>query len=366
MALDRALPGGPGGGGGGGLDQPRVFYFGSTGGGVWKTTDGGDYWENVSDGFFKTRLGRRASPSRASDPNVDLRRAWARRCIRGNVSHGDGVYKSTDAGKTWTHLGLDATRATSASVRVHPTNPDIGLRRRARPRSTARTTERGVYRSRDGGATWEHVLFRSEDAGAVDLVHGPEQPARPVRRASGRRAATPWSLTSGGAGQRPVQVDRRRRHLDRDLAQQGPAQGRPGQDRRRGLGRATRARLGDRRGREGRRLPLRRRRRDLGRGYRATASCASAPGTTTTSIADPQDAETVWVLNVEAWQVERRRQDLQHASPCRTATTTTCGSTRAIPQRMIEGNDGGATVTFNGGDVVVDASTTSRPRSSTT
>src|SRR5215467_8161764 len=102
--------------------NPQVFYFGSTGGGVWKTTDGGVYWENVSDGFFR-RASVGALAVAPSDPNV-LYAGMGEATIRGNVSHGDGVYRSTDAGKTWRHLGLEEIR-NIAKVRVHPQNPDV-------------------------------------------------------------------------------------------------------------------------------------------------------------------------------------------------------------------------------------------------
>src|SRR5919202_1464724 len=102
--------------------NPRVFYFGSTGGGVWKTTDGGLYWRNVSDGFFQ-RASVGAIAVAYSDPNV-VYVGMGESCIRGNVAHGDGVYRSTDAGQTWTHLGLADTRHIS-KVRIHPTNPDV-------------------------------------------------------------------------------------------------------------------------------------------------------------------------------------------------------------------------------------------------
>src|SRR6059058_3175999 len=100
----------------------QVFYFGSTGGGVWKTTDGGIIWENVSDGYFK-RASVGALAVAPSDPNV-IYVGMGEAAIRSNVSHGDGVYRSTDAGKTWTHLGLADTRYV-ARVRIHPTDPDL-------------------------------------------------------------------------------------------------------------------------------------------------------------------------------------------------------------------------------------------------
>src|SRR5437667_8157192 len=100
----------------------QVFYFGSTGGGVWKTTNGGILWENVSDGFFK-RASVGAIAVSGSDPNV-IYVGMGETTIRNNVSHGDGVYKSTDAGKTWMHLGLEDTRQIG-KVRIHPQHPDI-------------------------------------------------------------------------------------------------------------------------------------------------------------------------------------------------------------------------------------------------
>src|SRR5215467_14527979 len=145
--------------------NPQVFYFGSTGGGVWKTNDGGLYWENVSDGFFK-RASVGAIAVSASDPNV-IYAGMGETCIRGNVSHGDGVYKSTDGGKTWMHLGLTDTRHI-AKVRIHPQNPDL-VYVAALGHAHGPNAERGVYRSRDGGKTWERILFRSEKAGAIDL-----------------------------------------------------------------------------------------------------------------------------------------------------------------------------------------------------
>src|SRR5215207_4280814 len=142
----------------------RVFYFGSTGGGVWKTTDGGTYWENVSDRYFK-RASVGAIAVAHADPNV-IYVGMGESCIRGNVSHGDGVYGSTDAGKTWRHLGLAETRHI-AKVRIHPTNPDIAYVA-ALGHAHGPNQERGVFRTRDGGKSWEQVLFRSQDAGASD------------------------------------------------------------------------------------------------------------------------------------------------------------------------------------------------------
>src|SRR5579884_2083152 len=150
----------------GDVADPLVFYFGSTGGGVWKTEDGGVTWANVSDGFFRTAsVGAIAVAE--SDPNV-LYVGTGESTIRGNVSHGDGVYKSTDGGATWRHLGLADTEHI-AKIRVHPSNPDL-VYVAAFGHAYGPNPERGLYRSRDGGTTWEQILFRSDRAGAIDLA----------------------------------------------------------------------------------------------------------------------------------------------------------------------------------------------------
>src|SRR5919204_487470 len=176
----------------------RVHYFGSTGGGVWKTTDGGVFWENVSDGFFQ-RASVGAIAVAAADPNV-LYVGMGESCIRGNVSHGDGVYRSTDAGKTWTHLGLADTRHIS-KVRVHPRDPNL-VYVAALGHAHGPNGERGIFRSRDGGKTWDHVLFRSQDAGASDLSMDPHNP-RILYASFWEARRLPWGLTSGGPGSGP-------------------------------------------------------------------------------------------------------------------------------------------------------------------
>jgi photosystem II stability/assembly factor-like uncharacterized protein len=129
--------------------DPLTFYFGGTGGGVWKTTDGGSNWENVSDKDFKTGSVGAIAVSE-SDPNVVFA-GMGEAAIRGNVSHGDGVWKSTDGGLTWKNMGLKDTRQI-ARVRIHPTNPDI-VYVAALGHVWGPNPERGVFRSQDGGKT---------------------------------------------------------------------------------------------------------------------------------------------------------------------------------------------------------------------
>jgi photosystem II stability/assembly factor-like uncharacterized protein len=176
--------------------QPMVYYFGATGGGVWKTTDGGANWEPVSDGsvFGTGSVGAIAVSD--SDPNV-VYVGMGESAIRGNTSHGDGVYKSMDAGRTWKRVGLEDTRQISR-VRVHPRNSDI-VYVAAQGHVWAGNEQRGVFRSKDGGKTWEKVLFRSNLAGASDLVMDATNP-NVLYASLWEVYRKPWTLESGGAG----------------------------------------------------------------------------------------------------------------------------------------------------------------------
>jgi photosystem II stability/assembly factor-like uncharacterized protein len=175
--------------------QQNVFYFGATGGGVWKTNDGGNNWEPISDEFFKTGSVGAIGISE-SDPNV-VYVGMGETPIRGNVSHGDGVYKSTDAGKTWKHTGLEDTRQI-ARVRVHPRNSDI-VYVAALGHVFGPNEQRGVFRSTDGGKTWQKVLYRSNKAGATDLILDPTNP-NIIYAALWEVYRQPWTLESGGPG----------------------------------------------------------------------------------------------------------------------------------------------------------------------
>ncbi|HEY7781447.1 MAG TPA: hypothetical protein VIC85_14660 [Ktedonobacterales bacterium] len=175
--------------------DPQTYYFGSTGGGVWKTTDGGLYWRNVSDGYFgRASVGGLAVAP--SDPTV-IYAGMGEATIRGNVSHGDGVYKSTDAGQTWSHLGLAATR-NIAKVRVDPRDADV-VYVAALGHAHGSNPERGIFRSRDGGATWDHVLERGPDIGACDLALDATNP-RILYAAFWRARRVPHALQAGGEG----------------------------------------------------------------------------------------------------------------------------------------------------------------------
>ncbi len=176
--------------------QPMVFYFGATGGGVWKTTDGGINWEPITDGsVFRTGSVGAIGVS-DSDPNT-IYVGMGESPIRGNVSHGDGVYKSTDSGKTWKRVGLEDTRQISR-IRVHPKNADV-VYVAALGHTWGPNEQRGVFRSKDGGKTWEKVLYRNDKTGAIDLILDPTNP-NVIYAGFWEVYRKPWTLESGGPG----------------------------------------------------------------------------------------------------------------------------------------------------------------------
>ena len=176
--------------------RPGTYYMGATGGGVWKSENSGHSWMNVSDGFFNTAtIG--AVAVAFEDPNV-VYAGTGEAPIRGvTTSHGDGVYKSTDAGKTWQHVGLAETRQIS-KVRIHPRNPDL-VYVAAQGNPWGPNPQRGVYRSEDGGESWELVLSVDENTGAADLAMDPTNP-RILYAAMWDHRRRPWYVKSGGPG----------------------------------------------------------------------------------------------------------------------------------------------------------------------
>ncbi len=320
-----------------------VFYFGSTGGGVWKTTDGGLIWENVSDGYFK-RASVGAIAVSPSDPNI-IYVGMGETSIRSNVSHGDGVYKSTDGGKTWTHLGLEDTRHI-AKVRIHPQNPDL-VYVAALGHAHGPNAERGVYRSQDGGKTWEQILFRSDNAGAIDLALDPRNP-RILYACFWQALRLPHTLISGGEGSAIFKSTdggdtwseiTRNTGLPKGLlgkigitvspAKEGRVwtlvEAADGAVFRSDDGGETWQRLSEER-------PLR-----------------SRAWYYQHIIADPQDAETLWVLNVQAWKsIDGGRTFFDVGIPHGDHHDLWIDPNN--PQRMIEGNDGGACISYNGGE----------------
>ena len=322
--------------------DPMVFYFGGCSGGVWKTYDGGTYWENVSDRFFKTAaVGALAVAE--SDPNV-IYAGMGESCIRGNVSHGDGVYGSTDAGRTWAHLGLEDTRHISR-VRVDPRNPEV-VYVAALGHVFGPNEQRGVFRSKNGGQTWEHVLFKSEKAGAADLVMDPNNP-RVLYAAIWEAGRKPWMLTSGGPDSglyKTVDGGDTWTELTNNEGLPEGVKGRMG--------------LAVSPARSGRVWAIVEskngglfRSDDGGSTWERVSedrSLLKRPFYYSHVFADPQDPETVYVLSLKAWKSTDGGRNFTTFEPPH-------GDHHDLwldphdPRRMIEGNDGGACVSFTGG-----------------
>jgi photosystem II stability/assembly factor-like uncharacterized protein len=323
--------------------NPQVFYFGSTGGGVWKTTDGGQYWENISDGFFK-RASVGAIAVAESDPNV-IYVGMGETTIRGNVSHGDGVYRSTDGGQTWTHLGLEDTRHIG-KIRIHPHDPEL-LYVAALGHAHGPNRQRGVFRSRDGGKTWEHILFLNEEVGSHDIALDPHNP-RILYAALWRARRLPHTLNSGGegcglykstdGGETWTDISHNKGLPTGMLGKIGVAVSGARKDRVWAIVEAEDGAVfrsddaGTTWGRLSDEKDLRKR-----------------PWYYQHIYADPQDAETLWILN------ERCYKSIDGGATF-TQISVPHGDYHDLwidprdPQRMICGHDGGACVTFNGAE----------------
>ncbi len=320
--------------------QPLVYYFGSAGGGLWKTEDGGTTWENVSDGFFNTgSVG--AVAVAPSDPNV-VYAGLGEAPFRGVMSSsGDGVYRSTDAGKSWTHLGLEKTRQISA-VRVHPKNPDL-VYVAAQGSPWAPTPERGVYRSKDGGRNWELILHVDEGTGASGLSMNPANP-RVLYAAFWQHQRKPWKVISGGPGSGIHKTadggdswERLDKGLPGPMGKIGVAVSPADPERVWAMVEADEGGLfrSDDAGRSWTRVNSRRTLRARAWYY-------------THVFADPRDEETVYVLNAPFMKSSDGGKTF-------TRILTPHGDNHALwinpedSRIMINGNDGGANVSFNGG-----------------
>jgi photosystem II stability/assembly factor-like uncharacterized protein len=321
--------------------QPLTYYFGATGGGVWKTLDGGSSWQNVSDGFFGGSIGAVAVAE--SDPNV-VYVGGGEKTVRGNVSHGEGVWKSVDAGKSWRHVGLPDSRHIPR-IRIHPDNPDL-VYAAVLGHLFGPNDERGVYRSRDGGATWQRILFANRDAGAVDLTLDPGNP-RVLYASTWRVRRTPYSLESGGPGSGLW------KSTDGGDSWQ-ELSGKPG------LPKGTLGIIGVTvspsnpqnvyaivEAEEGGVF----RSRDGGETWTRTNDSRDLRQRAwyyTRIYADPADEDTVYVLNVEFWKSKDGGKSFSSIDTPHSDNHDLWIDPRD-PRRMVEANDGGANVSTDGG-----------------
>ena len=321
-----------------------VFYMGSTGGGVWKTENGGISWRNISDGFFKTgSVG--AIAVAASDPNV-IYVGMGESCFRGDASYGDGVYKSVDSGKTWVNVGLVPTRQISR-VRIHPQNANIAYVA-AFGDAFGPGPDRGVYRTKDGGKTWQKVLFRDNNSGAIDLSMDPNNPN--VLYASlleFRRY--PWGLRSAGPGTGLFKTTDGGDHwteLTNNPGMPGGIKGRIGV----ALSPARPGRIWTLvdapTGNKGLF-----RSDDGGSSWQRVSSFSGLtvrPWYFHHVFADPKDPDTVWVLNIQMYKSTDGGLNFVEVVPPH-GDNHDLWIDPADTNRMIQANDGGGTVTFDGG-----------------
>ena len=175
-------------------NKPNLYYFGAAGGGVWKTENGGDHWKNISDGFFGGSIG--SVTVSKSDPNV-IYVGGGEKTVRGNVSSGYGVWKSIDAGKTWSFSGLENSRHIPR-ISIDPNDHNI-VYAGVLGDIYKSTEDRGLYKSINGGESWEKILFSNKDSGIVDLIIDPTN-SRIIYASTWNVKRTPYSLSSGGDG----------------------------------------------------------------------------------------------------------------------------------------------------------------------
>src|SRR5271168_560696 len=174
--------------------DPTTYYFGATGGGVWKSTDGAENWTPVFDHEGTSSIGSLAVAN--SNPNV-IYVGTGEACIRGNISHGDGIYKTADGGKTWKDVGLRDSRAIGKVI-VDPKNADV-VYVAALGHPFGPNTERGIFRTTDGGKTWDKVLYKDENTGGIDIAFDPHN-SHILFASLWEARRTPWGLSSGGPG----------------------------------------------------------------------------------------------------------------------------------------------------------------------
>jgi len=321
--------------------RTNEYYFGTTGGGVFKTTDGGITWAPVTDKYFGGTIGAIG----ISESNPDIVYVGAGESpIRGNVSHGDGVWRTSDGGKTWTSLGLTDTRQISR-VRVHPTNPDIAYVG-AQGHVFGPNSERGVFKTTDGGKNWRKILYRNDSTGITDLILDPKNPET-IYAAFWQAWRTPWQLVSGGAGSGIFKSTDGGEHWTEITRNPGLPQGVIGN-----IGVAV--------------SPTNSNKvwaiveADSGGVFRSTDGGATWTRTNsdrrlrqrawyyTRIYADPKDEKSIYVLNTGMYR------SIDDGKTFRSIQVPH-GDNHDLwiapndPQRMIESNDGGANVSFNGG-----------------
>jgi photosystem II stability/assembly factor-like uncharacterized protein len=322
--------------------RPLEYWMGTTGGGVWKTTDAGVNWNPVTDRYFGGTIGAIAVAE--SNPDI-VYVGGGETDIRGNTSHGEGLWKTTDAGKTWKLMGLKETRHISTVI-VHPTNPDL-VYVGALGHAFGNNPERGVFRSSDGGATWSKVLFRDDSTGISDLIMDPNDP-NTLYAAFWHAYRTPWSLNSGGPGGGIFKTTDGGTTWREITAAPGLPRGVLGK-----IGLAV--------------SPANSRRvwaiieADSGGVYRSNDAGATWEWINkdrnlrqrawyySNIVADPKDTNVIYGLNVQFFKSKDGGRTFREQISVPHGDNHVLWIASNDPMRMVQGNDGGANVSFNGG-----------------
>jgi photosystem II stability/assembly factor-like uncharacterized protein len=327
-------------------DQPYTFYTGFTGGGVFKTTDGGTSWMNITDGYFKTgSVG--AIDVADSDPNV-IYVGMGETDIRGNMSAGDGMYRSTDAGKTWEYLGLGQSQFIG-DIEIHPENPDVvWIAAMGQLFGGEGNAERGVYKTTNGGKTWNKVLFRNDHTGAVDIAVDPNNP-RILFAALWEAYRNPWEMSSGGEGSGLFRSKDGGETWTEITTNPGMPKGLVGK-----IGVSVSPVNSDRifaivENAKGGGLFRSEDGGDTWRRVSADRNLRQRAWYYSKVIADPGNEDVVYVLNVGFWKSSDGGSTFERiGTPHSDHHDLWIASNN--PQRMIVGDDGGGQVTYNGGE----------------
>ena len=327
----------------GSSSRPNEYYFGATGGGLWKTTDGGTSWKPVTDGQIRSSSVGAVAVAESNPDIVYI--GMGEVDLRGNIMQGDGVYRSRDAGKTWMHMGLDNTQAIGR-IRVDKTNPDL-VYVAALGKPSAPNADRGIYRSKDGGKTWQRILFRNDSTGAVDLAIDPNNP-KVMFAALWQAYRIPWKMSSGGAGS-------------------GLFRSKDGGDtwteltRAKGMPQGTIGRIGVSVSGDDSKRVYAIIEADSGGVYRSDDGGDSWRRTNderklrqrafyyTRIIADPKNKDRVYVLNTGLYRSDSAGTKFDVTLDPPHGDNHDLWIAPNDPQRMVESNDGGGTVSLNGG-----------------
>lgn len=324
------------------IGESKTFFMGTTGGGIWRSTDEGETWIPVSDGFLKAQtVGALAS---APSNGKVIYAGTGEAAIRGNVTPGDGVYKSTDGGDTWKHVGLAETQ-TIGRIRIHPTNPDVVWAAALGP-LFGPSKDRGVFKSSDGGKTWRKTLFVSDVAGAVEIAMDAKNPDI-LFAATWECWRRPWELVSGGPGSKLFRSTDGGEHwtdISRSKGLPGGIWGRIGisispvdsnrvymmlESAQGGLYRSD----------------------DAGKSWERVnedAGPRQRPWYFSNTYADPKDKDTVYVMNVQYYKSTDGGKTFRPGGAGH-SDHHDMWIDPADNQRLIMGNDGGAAVSTNGG-----------------